>query len=422
MLTIDAQVHSYERNHPGRPWHATLAGPPEVTGDQMVAHLDAAGVDGAILVSAFTMYRYDASYAVEVRNRHPGRFALVKPVDPANPAVEEVIADWKRTPGTVGVRMLLARSGLPTDAADPGLNRVLATAARHSLPANLHIAGRLDQGIDLIRRHPDTQIIVDHLCLVQPHEPPVPAEPWAELPKVLTLAALQERRHQDHRRLHAVARALSLQRHLGPGVPRDRRVRHRPLPVGHGLDARHQLPHARSRASTPSAPPNRISRERQGEADGCEYGALLRLVAEEDLRRTAEPVRPSEHSVEPPVEAGGKEHGRPERQEDPAADGRGESARRSAARLGSCPSASPHELSIELETADAIDDGEVAVAAFVARILDGGLARAKQAGAAAGGLADHPVARASASRAGSKAPPRSASRRESRGRRRGAGT
>jgi L-fuconolactonase len=188
MLTIDAQVHSYERNHPGRPWHATLAGPPEVTGDQMVAHLDAAGVDGAILVSAFTMYRYDASYAVEVRNRHPGRFALVKPVDPANPAVEEVIADWKRTPGTVGVRMLLARSGLPTDAADPGLNRVLATAARHSLPANLHIAGRLDQGIELIRRHPDTQIIVDHLCLVQPHEPPVPAEPWAELPKVLNLA------------------------------------------------------------------------------------------------------------------------------------------------------------------------------------------------------------------------------------------
>ena len=31
-------------------------------------------------------------------------------------------------------------------------------------------------------------VAVDHLCLVQPHEPPVPAEPWAELPKVLTLA------------------------------------------------------------------------------------------------------------------------------------------------------------------------------------------------------------------------------------------
>jgi L-fuconolactonase len=190
MAIIDAQVHSYERDHPGRPWHAVLTGPPEVTGDQMVAAMDAAGVDGAILVSAFTMYRYDASYAVEVRKRHPGRFALIKPVDPADPSVTEIIADWKRTPGTVGVRMLLVRSQLAEDAADPGLNRVLAEAARLSLPVNLHIAGRLDQGIELIRRNPDTQIIVDHLGLVQPHQPPVPDEPWADLPQVLTLAKL----------------------------------------------------------------------------------------------------------------------------------------------------------------------------------------------------------------------------------------
>jgi L-fuconolactonase len=190
MAIIDAQVHTYERDHPSRPWHAVLAGPPEVTGDQMVAAMDAAGVDGAILVSAFTMYRYDASYALDVRKRHPGRFALIKPVDPADPSVAEIIADWKRTPGTVGVRMLLLRSGLAADPADPGLNRVLAEAGRLSLPVNLHIAGRLDQGIELIRRNPDTQIVVDHLGLVQPHEPPVPAQPWADLAQVLTLAKL----------------------------------------------------------------------------------------------------------------------------------------------------------------------------------------------------------------------------------------
>ncbi len=190
MTIIDAQLHCYERNHPGRPWHGVLAGPAEVTGDQTVAAMDAAGVDGAILVSAYTMYRYDASYALSVHKRHPDRFALIKPVDPADPAVADIIAEWKRTPGTVAVRMLLVHSGLSADAADPGLNRVLATAGRLSFPVNLHIAGRLDQGSELIRRHPDTQIIVDHLGLVQPHEPPVPAEPWAELPKVLALAAL----------------------------------------------------------------------------------------------------------------------------------------------------------------------------------------------------------------------------------------
>src|SRR5215813_2885651 len=190
MTIIDAQLHAYERNHPGRPWHAVLTGPDEATGDQTVAVMDAAGVDGAILVSAFTMYRYDASYALEVRKRHPGRFAVVKPVDPADPSVADVIAEWKRTPGAVAIRMLLVLGRLTEDAADPGLNRVLAAAARLSLPVNLHIAGRLDQGIALIRRNPDTRIVVDHLGLVQPHAPPVPAEPWAELEKVFTLAAL----------------------------------------------------------------------------------------------------------------------------------------------------------------------------------------------------------------------------------------
>src|SRR6516164_2078862 len=71
FTTIDAQVHAYERNHPDRPWAGTLVGPAEMTGDQMVAAMDAVGVDGAVLVSPFSMYRYDASYVLEVRAKHP---------------------------------------------------------------------------------------------------------------------------------------------------------------------------------------------------------------------------------------------------------------------------------------------------------------------------------------------------------------
>jgi predicted TIM-barrel fold metal-dependent hydrolase len=188
MPIIDAQVHAYERDHPGRPWAAVLQGPPEVTGDQMVAAMDAVGVDGAILVSPFAMYRFDASYAVEVRTKHPGRFALVKPVDPSDPAVAETIADWKATPGTVGIRIML-NNYASTDAADPGINRVLAAAARHALPVNLLAAGRLDQARALAARNPDTQLVIDHLGLQQPFEPPPPAQPFADLPSVLALAA-----------------------------------------------------------------------------------------------------------------------------------------------------------------------------------------------------------------------------------------
>jgi L-fuconolactonase len=189
MAIIDSQVHAYERNHPGRPWAGFLHGPAEMTGDQMVQAMDAVGVDGALLVSPFAMYRFDASYAVEVYARHPGRFGLIKPVDTADPAVADVIADWKATKGTVGVRIMMNQS-VSTDPRDPGINRVLAAAARHGFPVNVLCWGRLEQAREMAALNPNTQIVIDHLGLQQPFEPPAPPEPWADLPKVLALAKL----------------------------------------------------------------------------------------------------------------------------------------------------------------------------------------------------------------------------------------
>src|SRR5262245_16628151 len=188
MLTIDSQVHVYERNHPGRPWVGHLAGRPHVTGDGMVAARDAVGVDGALLVSPFSLYRYDASYALDVHAAHPSRFALIKPVDPTDPNVARTIADWAATRGTVAIRVML-RPEVSADAADPGLNRVLAAAARHALPVNLLCWGRLEQAGSLASRNPNTMLVIDHLGLQQPFEPPPPARPFADLPQLLKLAA-----------------------------------------------------------------------------------------------------------------------------------------------------------------------------------------------------------------------------------------
>ena len=105
-----------------RPWHSVPNWPAHVTGDEMVAAMDKVGVDGAIFISAFSMYQYDASYAVEVQQAHPGRFALVKPVNPDDPAVADVIADWKKTPGTVGIRIMMTKEAnrAPDDPASTG--------------------------------------------------------------------------------------------------------------------------------------------------------------------------------------------------------------------------------------------------------------------------------------------------------------
>jgi len=113
---------------------------------------------------------------------------VIKPVDPNDPKVADTIAQWADTEGAVAIRIMMTQ-GVSTDAADPGIGRVLAAAARHSFPVNLLCWGRLDQVGQMAARHRGTRLVIDHLGLQQPFEPPAPPQPWAELPKLLALAA-----------------------------------------------------------------------------------------------------------------------------------------------------------------------------------------------------------------------------------------
>jgi predicted TIM-barrel fold metal-dependent hydrolase len=189
MMIIDSQVHAYEANTPKRPWKNVPNWPPSATGDETVAAMDRLEIDGAIFISAFSIYGYDASYAVEVQRKHPGRFALVKPVDPDDPKVADVIAEWKKTPGTVGIRIMMTKDpGRDRAPTDPGLDRIVRAAVKHDFPVNVLFWGNLDAGTTLIDRHPDARFIIDHIGILQPRTPPAPPQPWADLPKVLDLA------------------------------------------------------------------------------------------------------------------------------------------------------------------------------------------------------------------------------------------
>ena len=190
MPTIDCQVHAYERDRPERPWLGVLAGPSEVTGDDMVAAMDAVGVDGALLVSPFRTYGYDASYALEAYARHPTRFGLIKPIDPDAPDNGDEVARWAATPGVVGARMMLTHVAEGATAEHAGLNRILAAGAAAGIPINVMCWGHLELLAGLARRHPETRIVIDHLGLQQPFHPPRPEQPFADLPAVLALAEL----------------------------------------------------------------------------------------------------------------------------------------------------------------------------------------------------------------------------------------
>ena len=186
-MRIDAQVHAYERDHPGRPWTGFLHGPPEVTGDQLIAAMDSVGVDGAILVSPWTLYRCDASYVIDVQQAFPERIALSKPFDLLDGQVGDAVTAWAASPGVVAARIMMTGSRRSPEE-EVGIDAVCRAAAVSSLPVCVLAWGELDRLEAVVRRHPDTQFVLDHLGLPQPFEPPVPPDPFAGLPVVLALA------------------------------------------------------------------------------------------------------------------------------------------------------------------------------------------------------------------------------------------
>jgi len=186
--TIDCQVHAYERNHPQRPWVGYLKGPDEVTGDDMVKAMDDVGVHGALLVSPFSLYGYDASYAQEIQAAYPKRFALIKPFDIESRGIDDEVAEWAGQPGVVGVRIML-KDGETPPVDHPGINAILAAASRYSLSVNLLATGKLPYVAEIAKRHPNTRLVLDHLGLAQPFEPPAPPDAFGDLSNVLALSA-----------------------------------------------------------------------------------------------------------------------------------------------------------------------------------------------------------------------------------------
>ena len=81
----------------------------------MVAAMDAVGVDGAILISPFSLYGYDPSYILGVYGQHPGKFGLVRPFDPNSESIDQDVDEWTSTPGVVGCRIMLANQDYEAD-------------------------------------------------------------------------------------------------------------------------------------------------------------------------------------------------------------------------------------------------------------------------------------------------------------------
>lgn len=190
MTVIDAQLHVFERNHAARPW--TGAGSPvaEATGDSTVALMNAAGVDAAIIVSPWLNYLADPSYALEVAARHPGRFAVVAPVDPGQADQATFVKRWAQTPHAVGLRLMFWSPSDRERLADGGYDALLAAMNDATMPLCIALGPGTGEARTIAERFPGIPVVVDHLGLPSATTPPAPASPFERLPEVLALAGL----------------------------------------------------------------------------------------------------------------------------------------------------------------------------------------------------------------------------------------
>ncbi|OAN81257.1 amidohydrolase [Jannaschia sp. EhC01] len=138
-----------------------------ITHEDLIAHMDAAGIEKAVVVQASTAYGHDNTYVAEAVAAHPTRLTGVFSVDIlAADAVEQI--DYWRGRGLTGLRLFTAGStvqGQSTWLNDPAGHPAWQYTSDIGLPICVQMR---PPGVpmlrDLVQRFPDARVIIDHLA------------------------------------------------------------------------------------------------------------------------------------------------------------------------------------------------------------------------------------------------------------------
>jgi predicted TIM-barrel fold metal-dependent hydrolase len=189
MRIIDSQVHIWAADRPDRPWPAwnpdlPKAHQPEpLTAELLLQQMDAAGVDGAILISpVFEGCRNDVVLAAA--EQHRGRFAVMGRFEPEASDSRSFIPA-ARGRGMAGVRFTFHRPHQRPLLVEHTMDWMWDDAEKHDLPvmllalhADLPLIGRI------AHEHSGLRLILDHLCLTEG----TGEQAFRGLPEVLALA------------------------------------------------------------------------------------------------------------------------------------------------------------------------------------------------------------------------------------------
>lgn len=188
-MVFDTHAHVLSPDRAAFPFSALRGGavapvsPMVFPVEELVAQMDACGIDHACLVQRATLYGYDNSYALAAADRYPTHLAPVVVLDAQDPAAGGALRHLAAARRLAGLRIVaptLTRDDTDWLAGEQAL-AFWRVAADLGLPVAV-ILYRLNHGAGLAallrvaQAFPDLTILIDHVGL--PH-PSTPEKAWA---------------------------------------------------------------------------------------------------------------------------------------------------------------------------------------------------------------------------------------------------
>ena len=180
---IDPHVHVYKHD-PAFPWAPETTNPPsgDATPEMLLELMAANGVEKTVLVQHIA-YRWDNSYTAFAMKKHPDRLMAVCRVNPEDPGAPDHLSRLTED-GFHGVRLSPAVDASGDWFRGPLMDPLFQRAADLGVPMLiLAKPDRLPDLAALVERHPDLDVVIDHMADCPPDRPD-------QIGKLLDLARL----------------------------------------------------------------------------------------------------------------------------------------------------------------------------------------------------------------------------------------
>jgi predicted TIM-barrel fold metal-dependent hydrolase len=182
MLIVDAQAHIWTAGTPSP--HHTTGRPAPFTANDLLAEMNGAGVDAALLAPpgwdpGGNKPSLDAAHAM------PNRFAVTGDIDWSAPPDPKRIRNWLNQPGMYGLRLSFNTPGKLPLLTGTDLDWLWTEAERADVPVMLLVPGAVSAVGKLAARFPGLRLCVDHLGIPRGAKD---AAAFEHLPDLLALA------------------------------------------------------------------------------------------------------------------------------------------------------------------------------------------------------------------------------------------